>query len=324
MKRRDTLRALAALGAFPALARAQGGRPKHRIAFLGDATAELHKSLLATFKATLAELGHAEGRDFVLDGRYSEGKPERFEMLAQELLATKPSVIVASGSAAVVTLQKATRSIPIVFVVAGAPVEQGLVKSLARPGGNITGASLRGIVGKTLELVREFLPDARRVAILVHEADPAARRMADEHVRSAVASGHEISIVWVKDAAGFEQAFADVVARRAEALILPQLSLSISHAETLAGLARKARIPTFAPTPRALAAGALASYTADLPENYRRAARLVDKILRGANPGDLPVEQPDRFVLRINLGTAKAFGIKIPQSVLIRANEVIE
>ncbi len=321
MKRRDWLLAAAAL-ALPAPASAHGAR--HRIGFLGDTTAERTKGLLAVFKARLAELGHAEGRDFALEERYSEGKPERLAALAREFVMMKPAVIVTGGSAAIATLQKATSTVPIVFVTAGAPVEQGFVKSLARPGGNITGASVRGLAGKLFELIRECLPASRRVAVLEHEADPVAKRNADFHLGRAASTGHEAVVVWVKDAADFERAFAQAVALKAEAVIVPPLSLFFVHPKPLAGLAREARLPVFSEMRASTVSGGLVSYHADLAENYRRAASLVDRILRGAKPGELPVEQPDRFVLTVNLQTARALGIRIPQSVLLRADEVIE
>ncbi len=321
MRRRDWLLAAAAMGMAP-LTRAQ--QPKHKLVFLHDATAERFRPLLAIFKTRLAELGHAEGRDFAVEARYTEGRTERVAALAREVVALKPSVIVTGGSAAIAALQKATTSIPIVFATAGAPVEQGFVKSLARPGGNITGASLRGMGGATLQLIRDCLPGARRVALLSYEPDPVAKRNAGDYLGSAPGSGHDVSVVWVKDAAGFEGAFAEIAARKADAVILPPLSFFFVHAEALAALALRARVPLFSQIRPAAAAGGLVSYSPDVSENYRRAASLVDRILRGAKPGDLPVEQPDRFVLTVNLRTAKALGIRIPQSVLLRADEVIQ
>jgi putative ABC transport system substrate-binding protein len=211
-----------------------------------------------------------------------------------------------------------------VFVTAGAPVEQGFVKSLARPGGNITGASNRGMGGKLLELIRECLPDARRIALLSHETDPVSKLNTNAYLKSAAASGHEVSVIWVKNATDFERAFAQAVARKAEAVILPPLSLFFVHPKALAELAHGVRMPLFSEMRTSTVAGGLVSYHLDFAENYRRAASLVDRILRGAKPGDLPVEQPDRFVLTVNLRTAKALGIRIPQSVLLRADEVIQ
>jgi putative ABC transport system substrate-binding protein len=183
---------------------------------------------------------------------------------------------------------------------------------------------VRSLGGKLFELIRECHPAARRVAVLEHEADPVAKRNADYHLSSAASTGHEAIVVWVKDAADFERAFAEVVALKADAVILPPLSLFFVHPKALAGLAHGARLPLFSEMRTSTVAGGLVSYHADLTDNYRRAASLVDRILRGAKPGDLPVEQPDRFVLTVNLRTAKALGIRIPLSVLVRADEVIE
>jgi putative ABC transport system substrate-binding protein len=323
MKRREWLLAAAAI-ALPTLAQGQSAQPRHRIAFLGDTTAERTKPLLAIFKARLLELGHAERRDFTIEERYSEGRPERLAAFAREFVGANPSVIVVGSSAAVAALQKATQSIPIVFLSAGAPVEQGFVKSLSRPGGNITGASNRAMGGAILQLIRDCLPGARRVVILEYEPDAVAKLNAEAYLKAAASSGHDASVVWVKDAADFDRAFAEIVARKAEAAILAPLSAFLVHGETLAGLATKARVPLFSSMRPATASGGLVSYSPDFAENYRRAAGLVDRILRGAKPGDLPVEQPDRFMLTINLRTAKALGIQIPQSVLVRADEVIQ
>jgi putative ABC transport system substrate-binding protein len=322
MRRRDWLLAVAAI-ALPALAHGSA-RPRNRIVFLGSTTAERNKPFLAIFKTRLAELGHAEGRDFTIEERYSERKPEQLAALAREIVGMKPSVIVTGGSAEVASLQKATARIPIVFVTAGAPVEQGFVKSLARPGGNITGTSNRGMGDAIMQLIRDCLPGARRVAVLEYEPDPVAKLNANNYLKSAASAGYEASVVWVKDVADFERAFAEVVARKADAVILPPLSAFAVHAEALGRLAQKARVPLFSSIETAAASGGLASYAPDIAENFRRAAGLVDRILRGAKPGDLPVEQPDRFLLVLNLRTAKALGIKLPQSVLLRTDRVIE
>ena len=323
MNRREWLLAAAAL-ALPAPAPVRAAQPRHRIAFLGDTTAERTRGLLKIFKARLVELGHVEGRDFAIEERYSEGKPERLGPLAREVVATKPSVIVTAGSAAIAALQKATTSIPIVFWSGGALVEQGFVKSLARPGGNITGASVRGMGDATLQLIRDCLPAARRIALLAYQPDPVARRNANDYLKSPAGSRYEMSVVWAKDAADFERAFAEIVALKADAVILPPLSAFFDHAAALAGLAQQARVPLFTSIRTAAAAGGLVSYSPDYLENFRRAAGLVDRILRGAKPGELPVEQPDRFVLTVNLRTAKTLGITIPQSVMLRADEVIQ
>ena len=322
--RRQLLLAASALLSAPLL-RAQGARPKRLIAYLSPTSSADPAAYLVAFRAKLKELGHVEGRDFAVESRYAEGKPERLSPLARELIAQKPAVILTAGSSAVATLQKATASIPIVFASAADAVEQGFVKSLRRPGGNITGVTLRPeLGGKILELIRECLPAARRIVVLMHESDQISKRIADGLLKDAASLRLELSIAWVKSEGDFERAFAEIAARKAQAVIVPALFLFAVHQKALAELAHKAGVPLFSQFRPIVLSGGLMSYFSDITENYRHAAVLVDKILRGAKPGDLPVEEPDRYLLIINLRTAKALGITIPQSVMLRADEVIQ
>lgn len=305
-------------------AHAQGTRPKNRIGWLSPVEAE-PANTLDIFRTKFRELGHVEGRDFAIESRHADGRPERLPGLARELVAMKPAVILTFSSAAVAALQKATASIPVVFGSAGNPDELGFVKSLARPGGNITGASLRiATNGKLLDLIRDCLPGARRIVILEHETDLVAKRNADRFLRDVANTRYEASVVWVKDAEGLERAIAEAAARKAEAVIVPTLSMFAMQSAKFGELALKTRLPVFTHIRQIAVNGGLLSYTPDISENFRRAAILVDKILRGANPGDLPVEQPDRYVLTVNLRTAKALGITIAPAVVLRADEVIE
>ena len=325
MNRRGLIFATCALGVLAvAPVFAQSPKAPRRIAWLVHASREIFKLQADAFGAKLKELGYVEGRDYVIEARHSEGRLELLAPLARELVALKPDVILTGSSAALLALKKETTSIPIVFGTAADVVEQGIVASLARPGGNITGITLRSeMSGKLVQLVRETLPDARRIALFEHEGDPYAARFSEAHRQPAQAAGFQLSIVKVRRREDFERAFLDMKSARADALIVPQMSLFSSNQKMVTEGAIKARLPLYSTGPIAQAGGLL-SFSSVVRENYRRAAVMIDKIFKGAKPADIPVEEPDRFRLVINLRTARALGIKIPQSVLIRADEVIE
>ena len=260
----------------------------------------------------------------MIEVRQSEGRLETLAPLARELVALKPDVILTGSSAALLALKRETTSSPIVFGTAADVVEQGIVASLARPGGNITGLTLRtGAFGKIVQLIREILPDARRIAVFEHEGDPYAARFSEAHWQPAQAMGFQLSVVKVKRPEDFERAFVEMSRAKADALIEPQMSLFVRNEKMVTEGAIKARLPLYS-TGQFTRAGGMLRFNSDVLENYRRAAVMIDKILKGMKPADIPVEEPDRFKLVINLRTAKALGITIPQSVLIRADEVIE
>lgn len=287
---------------------------------------EIRKRSLAAFVNKLGELGRVEGRDYAMEMRWSDGKAERIPALASELVALKPAVIVTSGSASIEALKKATGTIPIVFASAADPVEQGFVKSLRRPGGNITGVAIRvEINAKLIEMVREIQPAARRMALLVDSSDPVTvtMPMTNDFQQAATAFRFEMKVVGVRQPGDLSGAFAEMTGAKIEAVVVPPQSLFFQTGRALAEFAMKARIPLFS-VPAHARVGGLLSYNADVPEYFRRSAVLVDKILNGAIPADLPVEQPDRYLLSINMKTARALGIKVPQSLLLRADEVIE
>ena len=285
---------------------------------------EIRKRSLAAFVKKLRELGRVEGRDYAMEMRWTDGKNERIPALASELIALEPAVIVTSGSASIEVLKKATGTIPIVFASAANPVEQGFVKSLRRPGGNITGVALRvEINAKLIEMVRETLPAARRMALLVDSSDAVAKPMTDDFQKAASAFRFEMRVVGVRQPGDLSGAFAEMTGAKVEAVVVPPQSLFFQVGPALAEFSMKARIPLFS-VPLHARLGGLLSYNADVPEYFRRSAVLVDKILGGANPAELAVEQPDRYFLTINMKTARAFGIKVPQSLLLRADEVIE
>ena len=324
MKRREIILASGALAVLGA-ASVQAQPAPRRIAWLGSGTAESQAENLSAFRARLKELGYVEGSNVVLDIRWADGNLERTPVLAREVVALKPAVIVTGGSTAVGALKKETTTVPIVFGALGDPVEQGIVQSLSRPGGNITGVTVRTELNlKLLDIVRETLPKARRIAILEHETEPVARKSTAAFERAAAPLGFRVSALRVKEAGDLARALAQALQGKADALLSPTFALFSIQAQQIAEWAIKVRCPSFGAFRPHAAKGGLMSYYSDTRESYRRAAELADKILKGANPGDLPVEQPDRFRLLINLRTAKALGIRIPQSVLVRVDEVIE
>ena len=326
MKRRALLLASGAWAALlAARAAAQPSKAPRRIGWLSSATPESQKVTFEAFVARLKELGHVEGRDVVFAQRWSQGRNEKLPELAGELVALKPAVIIAAAGPAVEALKKETSTVPIVFANVGEPVERGFVASLARPGGNVTGTTFRfELMGKLVELIRDTMPAARRIALLEDDTDPVAKRVSNHFQQAASALRYELSIVRVKQPDELERAFADIAAAKAEAMIVPPTSLFFPHAQRIARLATNSRLALFGTLRVFTDAGGLLSYHNDSAEAYRRAAVLVDKILKGAKPADLPVEEPERLALVINMKTAKALGIKVPQSILLRADEVIE
>lgn len=324
MNRRELIAATGAYGILVSSgAYAQAPKVPRRIAWLFPGSGENFKLMADAFVAKLKELGYVEGRDYVIDARHSEGRLEVLAPLARELVALKPDVILTGSSAVLLALKKETTTIPIVFGTAADVVEQGIVASLARPGGNVTGITLRSeAFGKIVQLIREILPDARRVAVFEHEGDPYSPRFSAAHRQPAQAAGFQLSIVKVRQAEDFERAFAEMTRARVDALIVPQMSLFVRNEKMVTDGALRAKLPTYS-TGQFARAGGLLSFNSDVLENYRRAAVMIDKILKGAKPADIPVEEPDRFKLVINLKTAKALGIAIPQAVLVRADEVI-
>ena len=307
-------------------AHAQAPTAPRRLGWLAMSTPENSRLYEEVFTARMRELGFVEGRDYTVERRYAEGKLERVSVLARELLSLKPDLVVASTSPAAMAFKQETTTVPVVFVTVVNPENQGLVASLARPGGNMTGVGNRAaeMEAKLRELVRELVPGARRAAILVVGGDTTLAHFLSEIQQRFEAAGFAVDLVPVKDALDFEPAIARVASRKADVLYVPSYPFFVSQARRLGELALRARLPMVGPRRAFAAAGGLLSYDNDLKDDFRGAAAFVAKILRGAKPADLPVEHPDRFHLAINLRTAKALGIKIPQSVLLRADEVIE
>jgi ABC-type uncharacterized transport system substrate-binding protein len=325
IERRKFLATLGGAAAWPLAARAQQAAKLPTIGFLVAGTPSSHGQWVATFVRRLHELGWIEGRTVAIEYRWAEGRSERFAEIAAEFVRRKVDVIVTSATEAVVAAKQATSVIPIVIAAAGDPVGTGLVASLARPGGNVTGLSIQqtDVAAKRLELFREIVPGLRRLAILgnvsgpavvldMREAEAAARTLGMEVITSEIRRGEDIA-----------PAFA-ALKGRAEALYLPIDPLVNTHRFRINTLALAARLPTVHTSREWVEVGGLMSYGANVPDLFRRAGDYVDKILRGANPADIPVEQPRKFDLIINLTTAKALDLEVPATLIARADEVIE
>jgi putative ABC transport system substrate-binding protein len=274
----------------------------------------------------LRELGYVEGRNIAIELRSAEGEVDRLPRLAAGLVEMKVDVMLASGTAVTQAIKQTATATPVVFVGVGDPVGTGFVGSLARPGGNLTGLASIGpeLSGKRLELLKETLPTLSRVAVLWQPADPLNAAYLRETQAAARSLGVALQLLGVHAPDEFDRAFAAMTRERAQALMLLAGPLLNAHQRRLANLAVKARLPAMHSFRDFVDAGGLLSYAANLPDMFRRASTYVEKILKGAKPADLPVEQPTRFELVINLKTAKALGLTIPQSVLFRADQVIQ
>jgi putative ABC transport system substrate-binding protein len=282
------------------------------------------------FRQGLRDLGYVEGRNVVIEYRDAEGKPERLPALAAELVALKVDVILAAGTPQALAAKHATKTIPIVFASgASDPVTSGLVTSLARPGGNVTGLTGLGpeLVGKCLEQLTQAVSGVTRVAVL-WQPGALGERTEKEMLKGAEVAGRALGVrlqfVEARGPAEFDRAFSDMTMARAGALTVLGSAMFFNERRRLVDLAAKHRLPTVFPWREGVDAGGLMSYGPIGPDLFRRAATYVDKILKGAKPADLPVEQPTKFELVINLKTAKALGLTIPPSVLARADQVIE
>jgi len=314
----------------PLAAEAQQAAKVARIGYLTitdltAATRHLHEA----FRQGLRDLGYVEGRNVVIEYRFAEGKRERLPALAAELVALKVDVIVAPSTPAALAAKQATKTIPIVFAGVPDPVTSGLVTSLARPGGNVTGLSFLApeLVGKRLELLALAVPGVTRVAFLWQPGAVGERTEKDMLKGAEVAAralGVRLQFLEARGPEDFDRAFSDMTRARAGALTVWTTAMLVNERRRLVDLAAKNRLPALYTWREFVDAGGLMSYGANVADSFRRVATYVDKILKGAKPSDLPVEQPTKFELIINLKTAKALGLTIPQSVLGRADEVIQ
>jgi putative ABC transport system substrate-binding protein len=324
MQRRDFITLLGGAAAWPLAARAQQPAKLPTIGFLGTASPSSWGSWVNAFVERLRELGWIEGQTVTIEYRWAEGRSERFAEFAAEFVRLKVDVIVTTGAAGVAA-KHATSTIPIVFAVANDPVGDGLVTSLANPGGNVTGLSLQAseLAGKRLGLLREVFPSLRRLAILADVGYPAAVLEMREAQTAARTLGLEVVTLEIRQAEDIAPAF-EAHKGDADALFVGGGPLTTTNRLRINTLALAARLPTTSVLREYVEAGSLMSYGPNNSDLFRRAAEYVDKILRGAKPGDLPIEQPTKFELVINLKTAKAIGLTVPESFLLRADEVIE
>jgi putative ABC transport system substrate-binding protein len=318
----------AVLLAAPLAAEAQQAAKVPRIGYLtGNRATNPH--LHEAFRQGLRDLGYVEGDNVVIEYRDAEGKVERLPALAAELVALKVDVIVVPNTPAALAAKQATRTLPIVVAFAADPVTDGLVTSLARPGGNVTGLTSLNpeLIGKCLEQLKQAVPGVNRVAVLWPPGGLGERTDKDMLKGAEVAAralGMRLQFVEARGPDDFDRAFSEMTKARAGALTVLPSTMFLNERRRLVDLAAKNRLPTVFPNRDSVDAGGLMSYGPNIADNFRRAATYVDKILRGARPGDLPVEQPTKFELVINLKTAKALGLTIPPSVLGRADEVIQ
>jgi putative tryptophan/tyrosine transport system substrate-binding protein len=325
MRRREFITLLGCTAAWPLTARAQQPGKLPTIGFLGGGTPTGQRTWVAAFVQRLRELGWIEGRTVTIEYRWGEGRAERFTEIAAELVRLNVDVILAGGTEAAVAAKHATSVIPIVFPSAGDPIGSGLVASLARPGGNVTGLSNLGsdLAAKRLGLLREVLPGLRRLAVMANAAYSGGVTEMMEIDAAARTLGLEIVAFPIRRVEEIAPSF-DALKGRTEALYVVGDPLANTHRLRINTFALAAHLPTMHSQREYVEAGGLMSYGANFPDLNRRAADYVDKILRGAKPADIPVEQPTKFDLVVNLITAQALGLEVPPLLLARADEVIE
>ena len=313
--------------ALPLAVEAQQAGRLYRIGYLVQNSANVSQRPLAAFREGLRERGWVEGQNVVIEVRFAEGKIDQLPALVAELIRLKVDVIVTGSSATTWVAKDATKSIPIVMAASANALGEGLIASLAHPGGNITGMTfLAGpeIAGKQLALLRELAPAASHVAVLVNPTNRSHAAFAKELKVAARSLGAQLHVLETQDPDQFDSAFVAMTRERVEALLVLTDSMFVGQRQRIVDLAARSRLPALYSQKEFVDAGGLISYGPSLMDMFRRAATHVDKILRGATPGDIPVEQPTTFELVINMNTAKALGLTVPQALLLRADEVIQ
>lgn len=323
-RRRQVLFGMLFVTALPSFA--QAPTKPYRIGYLVTGGAVSFPLSVEPFKRGMRELGYQEGSDFVLELRTAEGNVARFPALAAELVRLNVHVLVAATTPAAQAAKRATRTIPIVVANSADPVASGLAQSLAQPGDNVTGLSnLAADLGqKQLEILRAVIPNLSRVAVLIHPGNVTNELIANDVQRAARSLRIDLVRIEAKDSRGIENAFPELVKERAQALIVPLEGLFVQQRRQLAELGLKYRVPTMFGQADHVEAGGLLSFGPDIPDNFRRAASYVDRILKGAKPAALPIEQPAKFELLVNLKTARSLGLTIPQELHFRADRLIE
>jgi putative ABC transport system substrate-binding protein len=327
MKWRQFLSAVCgAILVLPAGAVGQNADTLRRIGFLGNSTAALEANLIGPFREGLRNLGYVEGKNLIIEWRWAEGKYKRFPTLISELIAQKVEVIITAGTPATLAVKKATKSVPLVMVAVGNPVGNGIVPSLARPGGNITGLTSISteMDGKRLELLKEAVPNVSYVAVLWNAASP-LQVLAEKQVQIAARTMNmKVLSLGVRTKEEIEASFATMIREKPNALLVLADRLFLHHRKLIMDFAARQRLPGVHAYKELVDVGGLMSYGPSYEEMHRRAAYFVDKILKGARPGNLPVEKPRKFDLKVNLKAAKGLGLTIPRTILRRASEVIE
>ena len=324
MKRREFIALLgSAVVAWPLVARAQVKAAT--IGLLGTGNAAAQSQWTAAFVQRMRELGWVEGRNLAIEYRWADGRTERLSELASELVSLKVDVIVTHNTPGPLAAKQATSAIPIVFATAGDPVGTGIVANLARPGGNVTGLSSQSpdVAGKRLELMREIIPGLHRLAVLADTDNPFVKLTVSQLQQAGAGFGVEVATFEMRRGEDIDPAF-EALKRRSQVLYVPATPVAFVNRIRINTLALAAHVPTMLEVREYVEAGGLMSYGPNWPHMWRRAADLVDKILRGAKPSDIPVEQPTEFDLVINLTTAKTLGLTIPDKLLALANAVIE
>jgi putative ABC transport system substrate-binding protein len=328
MKRREFITLIGGAAAtWPLAAQAQQSSGRPLVGLLSPLSEGTATRNIAGFRAGLRELGYVEGRNITLALRFADGMTGRMPALAAELVALKPSVIIAAPESSLAAVRGVTRAIPVITVWLQDPVLSGAADSIARPGGHVTGTWIAGddaLVGKRLELLKEAVPAAMRIGVFVNAAEITDKVVTNLLAIPARTLGLTVTVIEVRDAAGIEAAFATAAREGAQALFVSQSPFFNTHRVEIAERAQRARLPAIYGFREFAVAGGMMSYGPSLPAVYRRFAALVDKILKGESPANLPIEVPTRFELVINLKAAKAIDLAIPETFLIRADEVIE
>ena len=317
---------LVATALLATVARAQQTKKASRIGFFSYGSVEIEQSSLAAFRQKLRELGYLEGQNIVIEQRYAVGRSERLPELLAELVALKVDLLVVAGDPAVHAAKKATNTIPIVMVASPDPVGTGLIASLAHPGGNVTGLSdfHGGVITKRLELLKEVVPSASRFAVLLNPVNPSNPLQLKDIQAAAPAFRVTLLPLEIKGPDDMDHTFTTIEKERPGALLVIGDRLFATHQKRIFEFVMKSRLPAIYSQSVYVDGGGLMSYGTSFADQYRRAATYVDKILKGAKPTDLPVEQPTKFEFAINLKTAKQIGLTIPRSVLARADRVIK
>jgi putative tryptophan/tyrosine transport system substrate-binding protein len=327
MNRREFIAGLGSAAAWPTVARSQIVSNIHQVGYLSGGIEGNDRELLAAFIRGMGNLGYREGQSFVLNRRYADGKFDRLPLLARELLTLNPDVLFVVSTPGTLAAKAATTSVPIVFVGVADPVGAGIIQTLAKPGGNVTGITniVAELTGKRLDLLKQIIPNASKIAVLINPDDPAAPLQ----MRNAEAAARALAIklepvLHIRSAADLEGVFDAAVRAGADAALRMVDPLTNPLSKQTAVLAIEHRLPVIYPFRISVDNGGLISYGPDLADQFRQAATLVHKIFNGTRAADLPVEQPTKFVLAINLKTAKALGLTIPETLLATADEVIQ